>query len=220
MKLTNEDINHAERKANSILDAVTRHKAGKKISQNDAEMILECVPKQSGRPKSIDAESFETMAVASVKMGIPLSQLKAMKRMGCPAFRGTRVYRVAVLEWIEKNPIDEAKLMSPMDRQKLRKHKADADAKEFALAVKRGEYYPKADVRVAAARAVATARSVMSGKASGLALVLASVTGADPTQIEEKIKESNREIISELNRAPGASATWTCKHCGKESRIE
>jgi len=220
MKLTNEDINHAERKANSILDAVTRHKSGKKISQNDAEMILECVPRQSGRPKSIDAESFESMAVASVKMGIPLSQLKAMKRMGCPAFRGTRVYRVAVLEWIEKNPIDEAKLMSPMDRQKLRKHKADADAKEFQLQVRKGEYLPRAEVRSLNTRAVATARSVMSGKASGLALVLASLTGADPVAIEERIKESFREIIAELHRAPCVVKIVTCKQCGKETGIE
>lgn len=162
----------------------------------------------------------DTLGQAAALLGVPVAILKAAKRQGAPGFSHSRVDVAVLGPWLKANPIQEDASMTPMERQKFRKLKADADMKEHHLAVRRGEFLPRAEVRSLNTRAVATARSVMTGKASGLALVLASLTGADPVAIEERIKESFREIISELNRAPCVVRSVTCKQCGKETGIE
>ena len=193
--------------------AMKKLQAGGSLTLAEVRLIEEM--KEGGR-----LGTAPTIAVASKRLSVPVVELKAAKRAGCPGFKHSRVDCDAVKSWLEKNPIKIDEHMRPMERQKFRKLKADADAKEFQLQVRKGEYLPRSEVRSMNTRAVATARSVMHGKASGLALVLASLTGADPVAIEERIKESFREIIAELHRAPCVVKTVTCKQCGKETGIE
>jgi|GEM_PF-2510257 len=162
----------------------------------------------------------DSLRQAAGILGTTHEVLRSAKAAGCPGFVNGRVDVDQVRAWIAKHPAAASNLeMSPMQTQKFRKLKADADAKEFALAIRRGDYLPKLEVRSAIIRAVTTCRSVMSGKASGLALTLAAKTGADPVELEEQVKQANREIIAELHRMPLAQEPPTCRHCGKSEWI-
>lgn len=166
-----------------------------------------------------DRKLAETMGQAAALMGVPVAILKAAKRQGAPGFVGSRVDMPKLSEWLKANPLQEDSAMGPMERQKFRKLKADADAKEFALQVKRGDYLHKDEVKSAVMRSVAAARSALRGKASGLSITLASMTGADPVALEERIQESNRDVISELHRAPFGNSVVRCEKCGHEQKL-
>lgn len=90
--------------------------------------------------------------------------------------------------------------------------------KQLQLAIKRGEYYLADDVRRRVRLHITTARSVMSGKAYGLAMILASLTGADAVEIEQRIRARDKEVIQELHSSPVAVETVKCE-CGKEIKL-
>lgn len=49
----------------------------------------------------------ESMASAAAMYGIPMAELKRAKRAGCTAFRGPRVHRNEIVEWLKENPSDD-----------------------------------------------------------------------------------------------------------------
>lgn len=154
----------------------------------------------------------DTLGQAAAILGVTVAVLKAAKRQGAPGFKHSRIDCAALGPWLKEHPIKEPEL-SKMDEQKFRKLRADADAKEFILSVKRGEYLRAQDVRVAWTTLIRTARSVLDGQASRLALVLASTTGADPAEIEERIKEANRTFIAEMHRTAWSAKEILCDKC-------
>lgn len=48
-------------------------------------------------------EYFDTMKQAASAMGLELKTLKKAKGAGCPAFRGSRVYREQLSAWLEEH---------------------------------------------------------------------------------------------------------------------
>ena len=215
--VTDVDINHAVRRVEELANAIKRHRAGKRLSIAEVRHILACAPMDGGRPRE-DVESYESLAVASKKMGISIAHLKAMKRMGCPAFRSSRVYGKELREWLDTNPVDEMKLLSPLDMERLKGMRAVRQKHEFQNALKRGEYMLKDGVRTIMAQHITTARSVMHGKGNGLAMILASLTGADPIMIEEKIRARDKEVIAELHINPVSIDSVNCS-CGLDVKI-
>lgn len=154
----------------------------------------------------------DTLGQASAILGVTVAVLKAAKRQGAPGFKHSRVDCAALGPWLKEHPIKEPEL-SKMDEQKFRKLKADADMKEHHLAVRRGQYLLAEDVRRAWSFQIRTARSVLDGETSRLALVLASITGADPAEIEERIKEANRTFIAEMHRSAWTVKGILCDRC-------
>ena len=215
LTVTAIDINHAVRRVEELAGAIKRFHAGKRLTAPECKLILACAPNPRGRP---EVESYQSIGEAASKMAIPMGHLKALKRMGCPAFRGSRVYPADLRDWLDANPVDELKLLSPMDMEKLRGMKAVRSKHELANDIRRGEYFRKDTVCSRLAMHVATARSVMTGKGSGLAMILASVTGADPIMIEDKIRERDDEVIAAMHVDPWATRSVKCE-CGKEIEL-
>ncbi len=74
---------------------VAKRKTGKPLTDSERELI---------DPKPRLPEFFDSMEAASAVLGIPKPVLQRAKSLGCPAFRGSRFYRVELLEWLSANP--------------------------------------------------------------------------------------------------------------------
>lgn len=216
LTVTAVDINHAVRRAIELGTAIKKAQANKRLTINEVRLILQCAPNPEGRPKNEDV--YETMSIASQKTAIPISQLKAIKRMGCPAFVGSRIHGPELREWLETNQVDQMSLLSPLDLEKLKGMQVVRKRHQFSLDVKRGEYLLADDVRRVVRLNMTTARSVMAGKATGLAMILSALTGADAVSIEEKIKAMHKEVIAEMNVMKMADVVVKCE-CGKETKL-
>lgn len=185
--------------------------SGKSLTSTEERFLNEC--RSGGFIGNVN-----TILEASKKLGVPVNILKTAKRLHAPGFEKSHINCDTLKAWMDANPTALTDQMTPMEKQKFRKLKAEADRKEFELSVRRGEFMSKDAVRSTMARHITTARSVMSGKGSGLAMILASLTGADATMIEEKIKARDKEVIAELHIAGTSVRSVTCT-CGKEIAI-
>lgn len=216
LTVTAVDINHAVRRVTELAGAIKKAQDKKRLTINEVRLILQCAPNPEGRPKNDDV--YETMAIASQKTAIPISQLKAMKRMGCPAFVGGRIHASVLREWLETNQVDQMSLLSPLDLEKLKGMQVQRKDREVKAAQRRGELVELEVVKQRLAKHITTARSVMRGKGNGLAMTLASLTGADPIAIEEKILARDNEVISELHVRGMVAESVKCE-CGKDVKI-
>jgi hypothetical protein len=215
--VTTDDLNHAVRKVQDIAAAVKKAREKKTLSQNDVDLILSCAPSSPGRPRG-EKEYYDSMQQCAAKTGISLDLLKAAKRAGCPAFRGPRVYMEELREWLESNPVDQIKLLNPIDSEKLRELTVRRKQREYEFQVQQGLYVLKSDVVESNVHSIATAKSVMEGKRTALAMVIAAATGADPNFISAKIEERDREVCTELTKRENYTGA-TCRECGKPFRL-
>lgn len=59
--------------------------------------------KPKSKPSAPVPEIAESMKAAAVLWGVPLPALRAAKESGCQAFRGARVFRTPLFEWLQLN---------------------------------------------------------------------------------------------------------------------
>jgi hypothetical protein len=53
-------------------------------------------------------EVYDSLKHAAGAMGIPSELLQEAKGLGCPGFRGSRIYAAEVRAWLSENPVDRA----------------------------------------------------------------------------------------------------------------
>ena len=184
LTVTETDINHAIRRALELSGAIRKAQEKKRLTLAEVRLILACAPTKEGRPQKAK-DIHDTMAVAAKKMAIPLSHLKAIKRMGCPAFHGARVHGDELLEWLETNSVDQMSTLSPIDLERLKGMQAVRDRNEFSNSVKKGQYLLKSAVENTVARTLGGARSLLQQKlereypaaVAGLSVVEARIKG-------------------------------------------
>ena len=104
-------------------------------------------------------------AAAQKLWGIPLSELARAKREGCPAFKGSRIYRDPLIDWLKANPLPQITGRGDSEEElKNRKLKAIVETLEHKLAIQRGEFVGKLEVQEEWARAI----SIIQDEAKGL----------------------------------------------------
>ena len=184
-------------KDTQLSNALKRLKEGKSLTLGELRLIQEATGERKHGMAS-------TIGQAAARLKIPVEIIKIAKRGGCDAFRGSRIDCDKLKEWLDTNDV--------------KKLQAEANMKQLQLEIKRGQYLELDAVRSAVSRHVTTARSVMHGKGYGLAMILASMTGADPIMIEEKIRARDKEVIAELH-VRGLSIESVKCECGKEIRL-
>lgn len=87
-------------------------------------------------------EYFDTMKQAASALELPLKILKKAKGAGCPAFRGSRVYREPLQEWLKENKEQIVASRSKEDVQieklleEVRKLRISNDQKEKLVILK------------------------------------------------------------------------------------
>lgn len=85
---------------------------------------------------------WDTMKQAAAALGSPISLLKKAKGAGCPAFRGSRVYRKELEVWIKQNrgTIAESRSKEDVQIEKLieecRKLRLQNDVRENSLVMR------------------------------------------------------------------------------------
>lgn len=155
----------------------------------------------------------ESIAQAAAWTGLSSLEIKAAKARGCPAWRAHRIDCDVLRKWCKANPFDPAEHLSLLDQQKLRKLKAEADRVEFNNGVRRGQLVELESVRLRWTQTIRVARSVLTGKANGLALILSSLTGADSALIEEKVRALHREFLNEMFLRDWTLDSLECPKC-------
>jgi hypothetical protein len=100
---------------------------------------------------------YDSIKSAAAAMGIPIALLKQAKAAGCPAFRGSRVYRQDWQEWVQENPLDTSPgavvdSKEGWDIERLRKVCRKLDL-EYEVA--QGDLISKSDVKEACQKAFA-----------------------------------------------------------------
>ncbi len=161
-----------------LANAMKRLKEGKPLSLGEQRLVDQA----TGERKHGTAP---TMAQASKRMGLPIEILKAAKRAGAPGFKYSRVDCDAVSGWLENNKPAVAGDRTSAEGAKLRKLNAEADTKEFLLAIKMGQYLLKAAVENTVARCLGSVRSLLQQKleqeypaaVAGLSVVEARIKG-------------------------------------------
>lgn len=81
-------------------------------------ILLGMKPKKK---KAKAQDSHDSIASAAAAMGISERILKQAKKLGCPGFRGSRVYPADVFPWLKENPIAPETTKESIELQKLRK---------------------------------------------------------------------------------------------------
>jgi hypothetical protein len=121
-------------------------------------------------------------------------------------------------EWLETNPVDQIKLLNPIDSEKLRELTVRRKQREFEFDVQQGKYVLTSRAIESNVHSIATAKSVMEGKRTALAMVIAAATGADPNFIAAKIEERDREVCTELTKRENYKGA-KCGKCGEIFRL-
>lgn len=85
---------------------------------------------------------YDSIASAASALGFTLSDLRKAKRDGAPGFRGSRVYPLELLPWLnaQKKPKGDSK--EEIEKRILLKKERDQD---FDFGIKRGDYILAAD---------------------------------------------------------------------------
>lgn len=106
------------------------------------------------------AEFAESMAAAFSLWGIPVSESRRAKGGGCKAFRGSRVFRGELIQWLKANP----PLPGNGDAENLRAQKLRAQISllEIQIAETRGELVERALVREFCGALVADIFAILS----------------------------------------------------------
>ena len=76
---------------------LARHKAGKKLSAEELRLIS-----PDGGEGGEGQTSYDSMQAAAAALDIPKGTLQWAKDQGAPGFKGSRVYPLLLLPWLEK----------------------------------------------------------------------------------------------------------------------
>lgn len=92
--------------------------------------------------------SYETLRAAASGMGYPMELLKQAKNLGCPAFRGSRVYVDDFEKWVAENAEAMEGAGGNIDsegKEELEKRKLRLQCQllDIKINAERGDYIPK-----------------------------------------------------------------------------
>lgn len=192
-------------RANAIKQAVQKVKARKPLTKTEVE-LLQGIAYSSGQGGNPDITEASTVVELAAALGVSRRSIANWRKMpGAPAAKANGTHDVlAWRQFLHDHHMDGT---SPGEEEglKIRKLLAEVNEREFRLAVRKGEYIRKDEVREAwlgrCGRVVNLLRSKFEKE---LPPILA---GKDAPGIQELLSAAIDEVLAELHEGKGDSLT-------------
>jgi hypothetical protein len=100
---------------------------------------------------------FDSIKSASAVLGVPTALLRQAKAAGCPAFRGSRVYRKEWQEWVAKTPVvpQSDAVLDTKEGWEIERLRKTCRKLDLEYEVAQGDLISKAEVKVIVQSAIA-----------------------------------------------------------------
>ena len=171
---------HAER----LKRIAAKRKRGQKLSQAELETI-------GWQPEGKAQLSYDSIAAAAAGLNLDKTILQKAKRDGAPGFRGSRVYPLELLPWLNtQHATRNTQHASPDDKDTLERQllKIEIQRRQFRLDTEQGKFIPTTDAAQWSSEMVAEFVKVLDAIPSSLAPDLAGC--ASVPELELRIRNA------------------------------
>ena len=109
------------------------------------EVPMKSMPNKNLKKTRKKIECFDSLKSAAAGLGIAVELLQEAKGLGCPGFRGSRIYGAELREWLAENPVgdDSDGSLVGLKKQFL---KAQIRKLDFQLSILKGQHMPIAEI--------------------------------------------------------------------------
>jgi len=146
-------------------------------------------------------DEYPSFKACSEAVGIPLAVLHEARRLGCPALRDGRVRLLPFLHWFNGRDNSAPVDLETQQALKLRLQNAKL---EFVLKLHRDELLPADTVRRMGADLGHAVRKVVTR----IHLLAPAIVGMPVEQIEERLREVEREITALVEQGLNLDVVW------------
>lgn len=146
-------------------------------------------------------DEYPTLAACSKATGIPLAVLYQAQRLGCPALAGGRVRLAPFLQWFYTHQVGSSIDLEAQQILRLRLQNAKL---ECVLKLHRDELLPADTVHQVGADLGRAVRKVVTR----VHLLAPSLVGLPVEQIEERLREVEREIDGLVEQGLDLEKVW------------
>ena len=146
-------------------------------------------------------DSYDSLGACAAATHIPVTTLKHAKRQGCAAFRGSRVYLAAFIQWFFESP-ERSQVNYDQERAQ---HVVLQNAKlKVELRQLKRELLPAEDVKQLGAELGAAIRKVLTR----LHRLAPSLVGHPVDVIEARLKEEEDGVLAQLHLLDEQLGQW------------
>ena len=146
-------------------------------------------------------DSYDSLGACAAATHIPVTTLKHAKRQGCAAFRGSRIYLAAFIQWFFESP-ERSQVNYDQERAQ---HVVLQNAKlKVELRQLKRELLPAEDVKQLGAELGAAIRKVLTR----LHRLAPSLVGHPVDVIEARLKEEEDGVLAQLHLLDEQLGQW------------